>query len=157
MSAIVSKAAPQSSERVALDILVEGPDGRGVLDADLRRLFPGGTLTGLRQERLRNWPRVVVRVDDVPAGLATYTQTPFEMQIPDFSVDIPSGVGSDRSRLAQRVLSALLDAIELASMAGGCRRIVLIPSRGAAADFERRGYVGISEGCAGAWMEKSLA
>lgn len=42
-------------------------------------------------------------------------------------------------------------------MAGGCRRIALIPPRVAAANLERRGYVGIREGCAGAWMEKSLA
>lgn len=156
MTAMVSRAAPPSSERVALDVLVEGPDVRGLADADVRRLFPGSTLTGERLNRLRNWPRVVVRVDDTPVGVATYTQTAFETQIPDFAVTIPPAVGSERSRLAQRVLDALLDAIELASLAGGCHRVVLIPSI-AAAHLERRGYVAIREGCAGAWMEKSLA
>lgn len=156
MTAIVSRTDWPSSERVALHVLVEGPDVRGLSDADVRRLFPGRTLTGVRLNRLRNWPRVVVRVDDIPVGLATYTQTPFEMQIPDFAVSVPTAVSSERARLAERVLDALLDAVELASLAGGCHRIVLIPSVDGA-DLERRGYVVIREGCAGAWMEKSVA
>jgi hypothetical protein len=94
-------------------------------------------------------------VDDILAGVATYTQTPFEMQIPDFAIDIPSALGPDRYGLAKRVLAALFDAIEVASLAGGCHRVVVIPSAGAA-DLERRGYVVVREGCAGAWMEKSL-
>jgi hypothetical protein len=112
-------------------------------------------LTSARLNRLRNWPRVVVRVDDILAGVATYTQTPFEMQIPDFAIDIPSALGPDRHGLAKRVLAALFDAIEVASLAGGCHRVVVIPSVGTA-DLERRGYVVVREGCAGAWMEKLL-
>jgi hypothetical protein len=156
VTAIMSRADFSSSQRADLDVLVEGPDVGGLSDTDVRRLFPGTTLTGARLNRLRNWPRVVVRIDDVPVGLATYTQTPFEMQIPDFAVSIPTVVRSERARLAERVLDALLDAIELASLAGGCNRIVLIPSVGGA-DLERRGYVVVREGCAGAWMEKSVA
>ena len=155
MTAIMSRADYPSIKRVALDVVVEGSDASGLTDADIRRLFPGTTLTGVRLNRLRNWPRVVVRVDDKAAGFATYTQTPFEMQIPDFAVSIPSAVGADRGGLTKRVLDALLDAIEVASLAGGCHRVVLIPSAGAA-DLERRGYVVVREGCAGAWMEKSL-
>lgn len=155
MTVMVSRAGRASSERAALDVLIEGPDGRGLTEADVRRLFPGGALTGERLNRLRNWPRVVVRVDETPVGIATYTQTPFEMQIPDFTVNVPPAVGSERSSLAQRVLGGLLDAVELAALAGGCRRVVLIPSMAAGA-LERRGYVAVREGCAGAWMEKSL-
>lgn len=129
---------------------------RGLAEADVRRLFPGTTLTVGRLNRLRHWPRLVVRVDDMPAGVATYTQTPFEMQIPDFSVHVPANGDAERSALRHRVLNELLDAIELASMAGGCRRIVVIPSRVDAGHLERRGYVGVNEGCAGAWMEKAL-
>ena len=153
MTAIMSRADYPSSKRVDLDVLVEGPDVRGLTDAEVRRLFSG---TGARLNRLRNWPRVVVRVDDALAGVATYTQTPFEMHIPDFAVRVPSAVGADRSGLAQRVLDALLNAIEVASLAGGCHRIVVIPSTGAA-DLERHGYLVVREGCAGAWMEKSVA
>lgn len=112
---------------------------------------------GVRLDRLRHWPRVVARLDHVPVGMATYTQVDGETRIPDFALDIPSGIRVDGPGLERRVLYALLDAIELASMAGACRRIALIPPRVAAANLERRGYVGIREGCAGAWMEKSLA
>ena len=77
------------------------------------------------------------------------------MQIPDFAINIPPTLGTDRYGLAKRVLDALFDAIEVASLAGGCHRVVVIPSAGAA-DLERRGYVVVREGCAGAWMEKSL-
>jgi hypothetical protein len=151
----MSRADYPSIKRAALDVVVDGSDARGLTDADIRRLFPGATLTGVRLNRLRNWPRVVVRVDDKAAGVATYTQTPFELQIPDFAVSIPSAVGADRGGLTKRVLDALLNAIEVASLAGGCHRIVLIPSAGAG-DLERRGYMVVREGCAGAWMEKSL-
>jgi hypothetical protein len=154
VTAIMSRADYPSFKRADLDVLVEGPDVRGLADADARRLFPG-TLTSVRLNRLRNWPRVVVRVDDILAGVATYTQTPFEMQIPDFAIDIPSALGPDRHGLAKRVLAALFDAIEVASLAGGCHRVVVIPSVGTA-DLERRGYVVVREGCAGAWMEKLL-
>ena len=155
MTAIMSRADYSTPKRANVEVLVEGPDVRGLADADARRLFPGGTLTGVRLNRLHNWPRVVVRVDDILAGVATYTQTPFEMQIPDFAIDLPSALGPARYGLAKRVLAALFDAIEVASLAGGCQRIVVIPSAGTA-DLERRGYVVVREGCAGAWMEKSL-
>jgi hypothetical protein len=137
-----------------LDLRVEGPDVRGLTDADIRRLFPGRT-TGERLNRLRNWPRVVVRVDDVPVGVATYTQTPIETQVPDFSVEIPPALDVEHPHLVPQVLDALLDAIEIASLAGGCRRVVLIPM-GGAADLTRRGYACVNEGCGGSWMEKSL-
>jgi len=137
-----------------LDLRVEGPDVRGLTDAEIRRLFPAGT-TGARLNRLRNWPRVVVRVDDMPVGIATYTQTPMETQVPDFSVEIPPSLDVEHPDLAPQVLDALLDAIEIASLAGGCRRVVLIPL-GGPAELARRGYVCVNEGCGGSWMEKSL-
>ena len=141
-------------EAVELDLRVEGPEARSLMDADIRRLFPGRT-TGERLNRLRNWPRLVVRGDDVPVGIATYTQTPIETHVPDFSVEIPHALQMVHRRLARQVLDALIDAIEIASLAGGCRRVVLIPT-GGAGDLTRRGYGCVSEGCGGSWMEKSL-
>ncbi len=150
-------ARARSLDIAVLDVLVEGPDTGGLTDVDLRRLFPGSTLVSGRLDRLRHWPRIVVRLDQLPVGVATYTQVEGETRVPDFALDVPSGIRADRTGLERRVLYALLDAIEVASMAGACRRIALIPPRVAAANLERRGYVGIREGCAGAWMEKSLA
>ena len=138
-----------------LDVMVEGPEGKRLPDADLRRLFPGSALTGVRLNRLCNWPRLVVRLDDVPVALATYTQHDGETQIPDCALDVPARANADGT-LRRRALDALIDAIQLASLAGACRRIVLIPPPDAVSMLERRGFTAINEGCAGAWMEKSL-
>jgi hypothetical protein len=141
-----------SSNGVAVDVVVEGPDVGGLADVDLRRMFPERQLSGGRLNRLRNWPRVIVRIGDALAGVATCTQTPFETQIPDFAINVPLGVRSDQPELAQIVLEALLDAIELTALRNGCSRVVLAPS-GPAAALEQRGYVSMGEGT---WMEKSF-
>lgn len=138
----------------ALDLRVEGPDVSGLTDADIRRLFPG-RMSGERLNRLRNWPRVVVRVDEVPVGLATYTQTPIETHVPDFAIEVPASLEYEHGQLAPHVTDSLLDAIEIASLAAGCHRVVVIPRAGLT-QLERRGYVSISEGCGGSWMQKSL-
>jgi hypothetical protein len=156
VSSMVSRVHSPAAGNVAIDVMVEGPEAAAMRDADLRRLFPHGTLTGVRLNRLRNWPRFVVRLDATPAGLATYTQIDGETQIPDFAVDIPAGTKAAAGTLERQVLFSLLNAIELAAMAGACRRIVLVPPREFVAAFERRGYVRFQEGCAGAWMEKPL-
>ena len=142
------------AQAAPLDLNVEGPEARGVTDADIRRLFPGRS-AGDRLNRLRNWPRIVVRIDDVPVGVATFTQTPIEMQIPDFAVDIPPVLDLDHGNVRPQIIRALLEAIEIAALAAGCRRIVIIPGQGAV-DFARRGYLSVSEGCGGSWMEKCL-
>jgi hypothetical protein len=123
-------------------------------DADIRRLFPG-RMSGERLNRLRNWPRVVVRVDEVPVGLATYTQTPIETHVPDCAIEVPASLEYEHGQLAPHVTDSLLDAIEIASLAAGCHRVVVIPRAGLT-QLERRGYVSISEGCGGSWMQKSL-
>jgi hypothetical protein len=157
VASMVSRVDPPAFGQVALDVMVEGPEARHLSDVDLRRLFPGSTLTGVRLNRLRNWPRFVVRLDDVLLGVATYTQLDGETHIPEVAVDVPARLKKLNPAIDRRVLYALLDAIELASVAGACRRIVVIPPREAAAVLERHGYTGYREGCAGAWMEKSLA
>lgn len=155
MSNVALRADIPAWGDAVLDVMVEGPEGRRLTDADLRRLFPGTALTGVRLNRLCNWPRLVVRVDDAPVALATYTQHDGETQIPDFALDVPARQNADGT-LRRRVLDALIDAVQLASLAGACRRIVLIPPPNAVSMLERRGFKVINEGCAGAWMEKSL-
>jgi hypothetical protein len=157
VSELLSRVDDQVFGNVPLDVTIEGPDCPRLSDADLRRLFPGSTLTGVRLNRLRNWPRLVVRHENVPIALATYTQIDGETQIPDFAIDLPARLKSSDGTLRRRARYALLDAIELASIAGACRRIVLIPTTDAIAVLERRGYAAVNEGCAGAWLEKSLA
>lgn len=154
MTSTALSGAWPTSEPVALDLRVEGPEVRGLTDADIRRLFPGQT-TGERRNRLRNWPRIVVRIDDVPVGVATYTQTPIEMQVPEFAVEIPPATELNHPDARRQVMASLIDAIEIASLAGGCRRIVIVPT-GRIKDLLRHGYATVSEGCGGSWMEKSL-
>lgn len=137
-----------------LDLRIEGPEVRGLSDADIRRLFPE-RVTGERLNRLRNWRRLVVRIDDRTVGVATYTQTPLETHVPDFAVAIPASMDARYRGVAAKVLDSLLGAIEIASLAAGCHRVVLIP-QGGGAEMERRGYKCIHERCGGSWMEKSL-
>jgi len=138
----------------SLDLRVEGPDVRGLNDADISRLFPERA-TGERLNRLRNWHRLVVRVDDRVVGVATYTQTPVETHVPDFAVVIPLSMDAQYDNVGAQVLDSLLSALEIASLAAGCRRVVLIP-QGHVGELERRGYTCIHERCGGSWMEKSL-
>jgi hypothetical protein len=152
-SGAISGAWPSPASNT-LDVRVEGPDVPGLSDADIRRLFPGRT-TGPRLNRLRNWPRVVVRSGDVIVGVATYTQTPLETHVPDFAADLPRSVRAKHGNLAGQVLDSLVGQLETASRAAGCSRVVVTPSTNSA-DLGRRGYVCINEGCGGSWMEKAL-
>lgn len=138
----------------ALDLRVEGPEVQGLTDADIRRLFPD-RISGDRLNRLRNWPRIVVRIDEIPVGVATYTQTPIETQVPDFAVEIPHSIELNHPDVRRQVMASVIDAIEIASLAGGCHRIVIVPA-GSIKELLRHGYVAVTEQCGGSWLEKSL-
>jgi hypothetical protein len=150
---VISGAWPSPASST-LDLRLEGPDVRGLSDADVWRLFPGRT-TGARLNRLRNWPRVVVRSGEVIVGVATYTHTPLETHVPDFAADVPRSIRATHANVAGQVLDSLLGALETATRDAGCGRLVVIPSTNSA-DLGRRGYVCVSEGCGGSWMEKAL-
>lgn len=155
-SAILS---PSVTELEGFDVRVTGPDCDVLSDADLRRLFAGGSLTERRLNRLREWPRVTITFDGRVVGVASCQKTDGEMLVPDLGIDVPAPTYGPRAvRCSDRdIMNALLDAIELASVAGGCRRVVISPPRISLAFLERRGYRGINERCAGGWIEKTLA
>jgi hypothetical protein len=133
-----------------LEIRVTGPDCDPLPDVDLRRLFPGSTLTQARLDRLREWPRVAVLCGDRLAAVATCKKADLELRVPDIGLDQACPCSH------REVVHALLDALELAGIAGACRRLVLMPPRGFPDTLERRGYVTIAERCAGGWLEKRL-
>jgi hypothetical protein len=133
-----------------LEIHVQGPDAGAVSDADLRRLFPGAALTERRLERLRDWPTVTVSCRNRIVALATCKKTETELRVPDLAIDADAPCDS------HDVLVALLEAVELAGLAGGCARIVIMPPRQSPSVLERRGYAAIRERCAGGWLEKTL-
>lgn len=151
-------SVPPQPELEGLDVRVTGPDCDVLSDADLRRLFPGGALTEPRLNRLREWPRVVIVFDGRVVGAATCQKSEGEMRVPDLGIDAPRpACGRPSVRCGERdIVNALLDAVELACIAGGCRRVIISPPRMSLAFLERRGYRGVNERCAGSWIEKTL-
>ena len=136
--------------RDTFDVSVNGPDGERVADADLRRLFPGSALTQGRLDRLRAWPRVAVSCGPTVIALATCQKVELELRVPEIGLDLECACDG------REVLAVLFDAIELAGLAGGCRRIVANPPRASIGFLEQRGYHPVPEGCAGSWIEKAL-
>jgi hypothetical protein len=116
----------------------------------MRRLFPGSMLTEARLDRLRDWSRVTVHCGDRIVAVATCHKSDVELRVPDIGLDRTCGCN------IHEVVHALLDALELAGIAGGCRRLVLMPPREVPGTLDRRGYVTIAERCAGGWLEKRL-
>lgn len=133
-----------------LEATILGPHCAALDDGEVRRIFPGGALTEQRLDRLRRWPRIVVRRGGILVGAATCERAHSEFVVPDIGL-------AEEAEDSRDVISALLDAIESACLAGGCRRIVLSPPRSGCALLERRGYRIVSASCAGRWMEKDIA
>lgn len=133
-----------------LEIRVTGPDCDPLAASDMRRLFPGSMLTEGRLDRLRDWSRVTVHCGEQIVAVATCHKSDLELRVPDIGLDRTCGCN------AREVVHALLDALELAGVAGGCRRLVLMPPREIPGALDRRGYVTIAERCAGGWLEKRL-
>ena len=121
-------------------------------EGDLRRMFPGSSLTDRRLDRLRSWLRVVITHDDRLVGVATCRVADREMRVPDIALD-----REERKVGVHQILHALLDAIELAATAGNCRSIVLSTPPVSPLWLQRRGYRSVRESCAGAWLEKTIA
>jgi hypothetical protein len=70
-------------------------------------------------------------------------------RVHEFAVDTASPCAVDH------IATALLDALEMACLAGGGRRLVLLPRASVTTHLLRpRGFVTIAEGCAGSWFEK---
>jgi hypothetical protein len=139
---------PPAGLRVAL----VGPDTPGLGLSDLRRLFSGRTLSRARRERLATATKIVARHGGRVLGLAAYDCAGDELRVVEVALEPSLCFG------AQDVLHQLLDAIELAALAGGCRRIVLLPAAVvAAAQLERLGFTMVTESCTGGWLEKRLS
>jgi hypothetical protein len=131
---------------------VLGPESRGPSFADLRRLFPGQRLTGARRVRVSMGGRILAVCGNRVAGLAAYEQTHNELRVYEMGVDPQSACGPDS------IAAGLLDALELACMAAGARRLLLLPRARVASDLlRRRGYAPVAAGAAGGWSEKVFA
>lgn len=131
---------------------VLGPESRGPSFADLRRLFPGQRLTGARRVRVSSGGRILAFCGARVAGLAAYEQADNEVRVYELGVDPQAACGTES------IATGLLDALELACLASGARRLLLLPRTRVDADLlRRRGYTAISAGSAGGWSEKIFA
>jgi hypothetical protein len=134
-----------------MQVKVLGPDCAPLSAADLRRLFRGRRLTPARRDRIAQSGRVVATCGNRTVGMAAYDRADGELRVHELAVDITTPCAEDQ------VINALLDALEVACLAGGGRRLVLLPRAAIAASLlRRRGFVTIAEGCAGSWFEKTF-
>lgn len=131
---------------------VLGPDAGGPATPDLRRLFRGQRLTAARRNRLDQGGRILAMCGNRVVGLAAYERTDREVRVYELVVDPDSACGTDE------IVGGLLDALELACLAGGARRLLLLPRAACAATLLRlRGYAAFGDGPAGPWFEKTFA
>ena len=116
----VTLAAPPVQE-AGLKVRVMGPDSPGPSSADLRRLFGGRRLSATRRDRLVGGGRVVAYAAGRVVGLAAYERLETQLRVHDFGIDdrAPDGPSA--------VAATLLDALEVACLAGGCRQLILLP------------------------------
>jgi hypothetical protein len=134
-----------------MQVRVVGPDSAGLTPTDLRRLFRGRRLTPARRQRLAASGRVTASCEGRMVGVAAYERVDYELRVHEFGVDAASVCA------AGQIASALLDALEVACLAGGGRRLVLLPRAALSTDLLRdRGFVTIAEDCAGSWFEKTF-
>lgn len=131
---------------------VLGPDVGGVGPVELRRLFRGQRLTAARRNRLAHGSRILAMCGARVVGIAAYERVDRDVRVYELGMDPESACGTDE------IANGLLDALELACMASGARRLVLLPRMAVnSALVRRRGYATIGEGTACGWVEKTFA
>ncbi|MCX6544587.1 MAG: hypothetical protein NTV05_09250 [Acidobacteria bacterium] len=108
-------------------------------------------MTAARRSRLGQSGRILAMCGTRVAGLAAYERSERELRVTELGLDRDSICGTDE------VAAGLLDALELACMASGARRLVLLP-RATLADavLRRRGYASVAKGPDGSWFEKKF-
>jgi hypothetical protein len=134
-----------------MQVRVVGPDSACLSQTDLRRLFKGRRLTPARRQRLAASGRVTATCEGRVVGVAGYERVDMELRVHELGVDASSPCEVDH------IATALIDALEVACLAGGGRRLVLLPRAAISPALLRgRGFVTIAEGCAGSWYEKTF-
>ena len=132
-----------------LQVRVLGPESPALTPAVLRHLFAGRSLSRARRERIAGATKVIAQHGTRILGLAAYERAGDELRVSELAVEPTLCFG------VHDILEQLLDAIELACLAGGCRRLVLLPAAVVSTTpLERLGFQLITEGCAGGWLEK---
>jgi hypothetical protein len=136
----------------ALHVRIVGADLPALAPGDFRRLFSGRSLSRVRRERIESSTRALALCGDRVIGLAAYERTPLGLRVFELACE-PTLCFSTHD-----ITRHLLDAIELACVAGGCGRLVLEPSAVVATGpLEWLGYRLVADGSHGGWLEKRFA
>lgn len=135
-----------------IQVRIVGPDSEEASTLELERPGPKRAVSRSHRERLAHATRIVAKVGGRVVGVAAYERQGAELRVMEMIIEpVPPISSPDVTR-------QLLDALELAALAGGCRRVVLLPPAVAAAStLERLGYRFVGEGCAGGWLEKNFS
>lgn len=133
-----------------LKLTVAGPEHEPLPAEDVTRMFGASALGTARLERLARWSRLIAICGATPVGVATYQGAGGEVRAPDFGLDVSGACDIDA------VVSAIVHGLEVACLAAGAKRVVVMPPKGGEHLLVRAGFVAIHEGCAGSWMEKTL-
>ena len=142
---------PIDTQTGPLRLSVVGPDAAVPSASDLRRLLEGRALSRRRREGLAAMPKVIALHGSRVVGLAAYERGTGELRV------IELAFASDLAYGARDVLRHLLDGVELACVAGGCRRLVLMPTAVVATGpLEELGYRVATNGQPHCWLEKRL-
>jgi hypothetical protein len=141
-----------SVPEMSMHYRVLGPDGGSVSAADLRRLFRGQRLSQARRNRLAQGGRILVLCGSRVVGIAAFDRSDVDVRVYEVGLDAESVCATDD------IINYLLDALELACMASGTRRLILLPGVVLNATITRhRGYVMQGAGHPGACAQKTFA
>lgn len=134
-----------------LQVQVLGPDATDRGLAEVRRLLSIRSSGRFRRDRLAHATRVVARSGADVVGVAAYERVGAELRVIEMVVESATTV------CHTDVIEQLLSALEMAALAGGCHRVVLLPSAVLAATaLEPLGYRVMTEGAVGGWLEKTF-
>ncbi len=143
-------SATRPTAPLGCTVVVIGPEGDISTSNDLLRLFECCTVGEARTRRIGNCAKIAVRCGPDLVGLAAYRQSDGLLEVLELVVE-EAGRCS-----AHDVVRTLLHALESACLAGGGRRVVLVPE--AASHVPRdlcSGYTATGQS-ASAGLEKTL-
>lgn len=84
-------------------------------------------------------------------GIVAYEPQEAELRVHELAT--ADEIGCD----PETIVNVTLDALELACLASGARRLVVTArAETCGPPLRRRGFVRIDEGCAGSWLEKTF-
>jgi hypothetical protein len=132
----VNVASVESHPAAAgLRLRIVEPGASSPTDADLRRLFRRRGLTRRRRARLLALPRILATHGERVVGLIAYDRTGDDLRVHELAC------APDLDFSGRAVISQLLEWLELAAVAGGARRVLILPwAVPAGTTLDRAGY-----------------